>query len=132
MMIFITISLVLLIAIYSHDPMAFSAQYTFTPRGSARETYSDNIDQTDDNKQDDFITDVAVGGTLSILGKTSGMDLSFDPGYVWYQDNTGDNTWRLPVTLNIWNDFSRRTRLEFFNRFLRTEDPAEDEGVTRE
>ena len=121
-----------LITALAINSQAFSAQYTFTPRVFAKETYSDNIDRTNNNKQDDFITDVGVGGTLSIFGRTSGLDLSFDPSYVWYKDNTREDTWRLPVTLNIWNEFSRRTRFDFFNRIVRTEDPEEDQGVTRQ
>jgi len=121
-----------LISALAINSQAYSAQYNFTPRVSAQETYSDNINLTENNKLDDYVTDVAVGGTLSILGRTSGMDLSFAPSYVWYQNNTSDDTWRLPATLNIWNDFSRRTRLEFVDRFLRTEDPAGDEPVINE
>jgi len=123
---------VILLLIFIVSTSAFSAQYTFTPRVSASETYTDNIDLTGNNTQDDFITEASAGGTFSILGKTSGMDLSFDPSYVWYQDRTEDDTWRLPVTLNIWSDFSRRTRLTIFDRFLRTEDPAGDEAVVSE
>ena len=108
----------------------FAAQRIFTPRLFVQETYSDNINRRNDDKQDDFITNVGAGGTLSIFGRTSGLELSFDPSYVWYQDNTEDDTWRLPLTLNIWNDFSRRTRFDFFNRFLRSEDPADDEQAT--
>ena len=124
-------ALLLIIPLFA--PSTFAAQSYFWPRVSAKETYSDNIDRTDNDRQDDFTTNVSVGGTLSIIGKTSGMDLSFDPSYVWYQDNTSDNTWRLPVELNVWSDFSRRTRFEFFNRFVRSEDPADDEqGAIRE
>ena len=126
------VGMAILITVFLITIDAFAAQYTFTPRVSATETYTDNIDLTDDDTEDDFITNVTAGGTFSILGQTSGMDLSFDPGYVWYQTRTEDDTWRLPATLNIWNDFSRRTRLTIFDRFLRTEDPGEDEAVIRE
>jgi hypothetical protein len=126
------LGLVILITIFLLGSNTFAAQYTFTPRVTARETYTDNVDLRDKNTEDDFITNVTAGGTFSILGRTSGMDLSFDPGYVWYQTRTEDDTWRLPATLNIWNDFSRRTRLTIFDRFLRTEDPGDDEAVVSE
>jgi opacity protein-like surface antigen len=112
--------------------VSYAAQVLFTPRATATETYTDNVDLEEDDEDEEFITNVSVGGTLSILGKTSGMNLSFDPGYVWYADESGDNTWRLPATLNIYSDFSRRTRLTIFDRLLRTEDPGEDEDVVNE
>jgi len=110
----------------------FAAQYNFTPRVSARETYTDNVFLTDENTVDDFITDVSAGGTLSILGRTSGMNFVFDPAYVWYEDGSRENTWRLPATLDIWSNLSPKTRFEFFNRFLRSEDPDENRPTIAE
>ena len=71
--------LVILLLISLISASAFAAQYNFTPRVSARETYTDNVFLTDKNKEDDFITDVSAGGTFSILGKTNGMIFDFDP-----------------------------------------------------
>jgi hypothetical protein len=126
------LSLVILISIFLLGSNAFAAQYNFTPRVTAKETYTDNVFLTDKNTEDDFITEASAGGTFSILGKTSGMDLSFDPGYRWYADNTSKDTWRLPATLDIWSNISRRTRFEIFDRFLRDDDPDEDRGVISE
>ena len=98
--------LLILLSIFLTSTIGFAAQYNFTPRVSARETYTDNVFLTENNKEDDYITDASAGGTFSILGKTSGMDLSFDPGYVWYSQGTKDDTWRLPALLNIYNNFS--------------------------
>ncbi len=92
---------VILLSIFLISTSAFAAQYIFTPRVSARETYTDNVFLRDNNTEDDFITDVSAGGTFSILEKTSGMDLSFDPGYRWYADDTKKDTWRLPATLDM-------------------------------
>ena len=123
---------VILLSIFLISTSAFAAQYNFTPRVSAKETYTDNVFLTDKNREDDYITEASAGGTFSILGRTSGMDLSFDPGYRWYADNTNKDTWRLPATLDIWSDISRRTRFEIFDRFLRDDDPEEDRGVVSE
>ena len=92
------LGLVILISVFLITIDTFAAQYTFIPRVSATETYSDNIDRTGKNKEDDFTTRVSAGGTFSILGKTSGMDLSFDQSYVWYHSRTEDDAWRLPLT----------------------------------
>ena len=116
------LSLVILLSIFLISTSAFAAQYTFTPRVSVTETYTDNVFLTDKNTEDDFLNRVSAGGTFSILGKTSGMNLSFDPGYVSFANSTSDDYWRVPATLDIWSNFSRRTRLEVFDRFLRDTD----------
>jgi hypothetical protein len=112
--------------------MAFSAQFRFTPRASVQGEYTDNVFLTKDNTDDDFITRISAGFTAELLGKTNGLSLSFDPGYVFYQDFTEKNTWRLPANLRAWTDLSRATRLEFSNNFLRTEDPVAQDLVTAE
>ncbi len=129
---FRTISLILLVAACFHNPLAFSAQFTFTPRASVQEEYTDNVNLTKDNKEDDFITTLSAGFSAGVLGRTSGLELSFDPGYVFYQDFTENDTWRLPATLRVWTDLSRATRLEFSDSFLRTEDPVSQNRITAE
>jgi hypothetical protein len=56
MMRFKMLSLVLLVAALFHIPMAFCAQFNFTPRASVQEEYTDNVFLTKDNTDDDFIT----------------------------------------------------------------------------
>ena len=129
---FRTISLVLLIAALSHNPPAFSAQFNFTPRSSVEVAYTDNVFLTKNNTKDDFITTLSAGFTAQLLGKTSGLDLSFDPGYVFYQDFTENNGWRLPANLRAWTDLTKATRLEFNDYFIRTEDPVAQERITAE
>jgi hypothetical protein len=111
---------------------AFSAQYKFKPRVSATETYTDNVFRTENNTESDYITTVGAGGTLEILSQTNGMRLDAVPQFVTYKDNSRDNTWRLPATLDIWSNFSERTRLEIFDRFLRDDDPDADRPVIRD
>ena len=126
------LGLFILLSVFLTSAIAFAARYRFTPRVSATETYTDNVFLTDNNKKDDFITDISAGGTFSALGKSSGMDFSFYPAYVWYKDNSKDDTWRLPATLDIWSIIYPRTRLEIFDRFVRSEDPDENRTVVSE
>jgi len=120
------------LSVFLAHTSVFALQYTFTPRVSIRESYTDNVNLAETNKEDDFIMDATAGGTFSALGRTGGMNLSFDPGYRWYAKGTELDTWRLPVTLDIWSQISRKTRLEFFNRFLRDDDPEGAEAVVSE
>ena len=126
------IGLFILLLVFLAGTITFAARYRFTPRVSVRETYTDNVFLTDNNAKDDFMSDVSAGGTVSFLSRTSGMDFSFYPAYVWYKDNTKDDTWRLPATLDIWSIIFPRTRLEIFDRFVRSEDPDENRPVVSE
>ena len=124
--------LFILFLVFLTSTIAVAARYHFTPSVSVRETYTDNVFLTDNNTKDDFITDVSAGGTFSLLSRTSGMDLSFYPAYAWYKDNSKDDTWRLPATLDLRSIIYQRTKLEIFDRFLRSEDPDEDQPVVSE
>jgi hypothetical protein len=121
--------LVLLLILSLYASNTFAAQFLFTPRTSAKETYTDNLFLTKDNKEDDFITEVSAGFTAQLLGRTSGLDLSFDPGYAFYQDHSDKDTWRLPANLNAWVQPSRATRFQFNDDFIRTEDPISQDQV---
>ena len=121
-----------MIAALSLNPPAFSAQFTFTPRTSAEVEYTDNVFLTKNNTEDDFITTLSAGFTAQLLGRTNGLEVSFDPGYVFYQDFTENDGWRLPATLRAWSNLTRSTRLELNNDFLRTDDPLSRDRITAE
>ena len=112
--------------------IAFAAQLIFTPRASVEEEYTDNVFLTHNHTEDDFITTLSAGFTAELLGRTSGLELSFDPGYAFYQDFTDNNTWRLPATFRAWSTPSRSTRFEFTDDFIRTEDPVARDRITAE
>ena len=128
----IKIILVAIVSVLVFAQVAFSAQVNFQPRATAKTTYTDNVFRTKNNTESDYITDAGVGGTLEILGKSSGMRLSADPAYVTYLDDSRDDTWRLPATLDIWSQFAKRSRFRIFNRFLRSEDQEDNRAVVRE
>jgi hypothetical protein len=111
---------------------ASAAQLLFTPRATVTEEYNDNIDLDRRNKKDDFITTVTVGGTLELLGQTSGARVSYDPGYSFYADNDEFDSWQHNLLGTVWHDFSRQTRLELTNYFLYTKDPLADDDVEDE
>ena len=90
--------LILLLVIFT-STLSFAAQFNFTPRVRVTEEYNDNVFLTENNKEDDYITRASAGGILEILGKTSGMRLVSDPGYVWYADKTSDDYWRVPARI---------------------------------
>ncbi len=89
--------------------------------------YTDNLQRENNNEEDDIITTVSPGFTLSIFGQTQGMDLSYDPAYAWYRENSEYNSPRHTANLGIWKQATRNTRLYINDAFFYTEDPgAED------
>jgi hypothetical protein len=121
-----------MIAALSHNPIALSAQFNFTPRSSVDVEYTDNVFLDENNTEDDVTTTLSAGFTAELLGRTNGLELSFDPGYVFYEDFTENDGWRLPASLRAWTDLTRATRLEFSNDFILTEDPVARERITAE
>ena len=122
-MIFKILSLVLLIVAFFHNPMAFCAQLNYTPRASVEGKYTDNVFLTNDDTEDDFITTLSAGFTAELVGRTSGLEFSFDPNYAFYQEFDEFNDWGLLSDLRAWTNPSRATRFEVTNSFIRTTDP---------
>ena len=121
-------SCVLILAIlFFMTPEAFCLQYTFQPRVSATEEYTSNIDLSEDDEDDDFITIVSAGFTAAAFGKSGGLEVSYDPAYTKYYDFDENDTWRHAADLRIWSDLTKRTKFEITDSFLRTEDPLGDE-----
>jgi hypothetical protein len=108
---------------------ADALQYTFHPRASATQQYTDNVFLSEDNEKDDWITIVSPGFTASALSKTGGLEVSYDPAYTKYVDFDENDSWRHDATLRGWSDFTKRTRFTVWNRFLRTEDPLGEEDI---
>ncbi len=125
------VALVILFAAFSHIPMAFSAQFKFTPRTSVEGEYTDNVFLTKDDTEDDFVTTVSAGFALELAGRTSGMEFSIDPNYEFYNRFDEFNEWGLLSDLKAWTSPSRATRFEVTNNFTRTTNPlGRDDRIT--
>ena len=116
------------ILIFSSSPV-LGAQFTFSPRLSITEEYTDNLFLTEDdnNKEEEFITIISAGFTAAITGKNSGLEISYDPAYSIYDEFTEFNAWRHDADLFAWIDLTKNSRIELRDTFLRTEDPYTEE-----
>jgi hypothetical protein len=124
----ITCFLIIAISFFMNT-RAFSLQYTFQPRASASEEYTSNVFLTKDNEKDDFTTTVSTGFTAAALGKTGGLEVSYDPTYSFYKDYDENNGWSHDAKLRAWSDLSKTTRFEVSDSFLRTQDPLGEEDI---
>ena len=112
--------------------MIFGYQATFTPRISVGAEYKDNIFQTDDDlipKQDEYITSISPGFTAELLGKNSGVNISYDPKYVMYDEYEENDGWRHDARLKGWAEISKNTRLDLRDRFRLTEDRLSESDI---
>ncbi len=97
-------------------------QATFTPKVSVTEQYSSNVFLDDKDEEDDFLTIVGLGFTTELLGKNSGLSLSYDPSYSYYRRFDENNSWRHAARLRGWTQTSRHVRFKISDDFLRSED----------
>jgi len=116
--ILITLSAILIFSVSSE-----AYQLTFTPRMTLSEEYSDNIFLLNANGEEEYIALISPGFTAGILGKSSGVEISYDFGYSFYQKHEEFNSDRHNAFINAWIQLSKNYRIDIRNRFFRTEDP---------
>jgi hypothetical protein len=97
-----------------------------TPSISVSETYDDNIDLDHENEESDFITTITPGLAVSYLKEKTKLDLKYSPGFVFYAENTDENTIRHAGTLALAHQLSKNLKLDLKDDLLRAEDPLED------
>jgi hypothetical protein len=111
---------------------AFAAnayEINFTPRFTVTDEYTDNVFLTENNKEDDFILSVSPGITTQLLGGTNSLEVSYDPTYVTYLENSRTSTWRHSANLIGSAELSADTRFEIQDSFFLTEDPLPNRDV---
>lgn len=109
---------------------ALSAQLNFTPLLTGSEEYNDNIFRSSDNEEEEFITRVRFGGTLELLGRTAGAELTYLPAYEWYDDFNEFDGWTQDLSARIWYSFAANTSIELRNAFIRARGSLEGDDFT--
>lgn len=111
------------------------AKYNFelTPAISVGETYNDNIYLGSTNEKSDYITMVSPSLDLNILSEKNSLALQYAPTFVWYDDESQNDTVRHLGTLTFAQDLTEHLRFDLTNTYLKSEEPIEDieyvEGV---
>jgi len=114
---------VLLIVFLSYNA---AAVVTFDPRISLGNMYTDNIDLTADDEEDDFITTLGPSINLSMADRYSSLSFFYSPSYASYLRFPENNTFRHNASLDLSKQITRTTRFELSNSYLYTEDPVSD------
>jgi hypothetical protein len=115
---------------------------TLHPYIGVQEEYNDNINLTERNRVDDFITTVYAGLTIPPLEATDlkkknfGIDLDYRFGLAFYAKETDSNYIQHEGTLNTWYRMSPRWTFRLREYLLQSQEPREKyydpEGTTGE
>jgi hypothetical protein len=97
--------------------------YELIPSISVSETYDDNINQNSIDKTSDYITGVSPGLSLNILSQKMQLGFSYAPTFVWYANETRDDTIRHNGTLTFGLDLTQHLRFDLTDTYLVTEEP---------
>ena len=105
-------------------------RYEFTPGISLSETYDDNINLDPTNEIDDYITAVTPSIDLNILSENTDLTLYYAPSFVFYDENTENDTTRHLATLIWGQDLTQYIRFDLTDTYYRSEEPIEfDETI---
>jgi len=101
-------------------PPAFSAQKQFTPLVTITEEYTDNFNQTRNNKDDEFSTRYQAVLSFEVIDKQNSFIIEYSPDYIDYMDKNEYDSWNHSVSLNAVLQPSKNTILTFSDSFDRS------------
>ncbi|MCD4717750.1 MAG: outer membrane beta-barrel protein [Desulfobacterales bacterium] len=117
----------LLILLFGFSPMAFAEyHFDFTPSISVSEVYDDNLYLSSTNEKSDYITTVTPGFNLNVVSEKSHLELSYAPGFVWYDKEDQNDTVRHSGTLVFGQDLTQHLKFDLTDTYIKSEDPLED------
>jgi hypothetical protein len=123
------LTLLVLTLVAAAENATLAAEINFTPRATVTERFSDNIYLERSEKRSDFITTPTLGFTAETRGQATGLSLSYDAGYDFYERYDENDGWRHNAVGSFWHNFTRDTRLDLSSAFLYTKDPSGDRDV---
>jgi len=129
----IIINLVLLVGLGLVATTGAAMRKTLTPRISIQEQYDDNIYLEPENEDSDWITVVSPGISLDLETPDTTMNLDYEAGFSFYQDDTNMNSTRHQGRVAWDQRLTRYLTLNISDTFVRSEDPIwEAEGRIEE
>lgn len=96
---------------------------TLTPRISLQQQYDDNIYLEPENEDSDWITLVSPGISFALEGPDTTMNLDYEAGFSFYQDDSDMNSTRHQAQAD-WNQrLTPSVRFQASDAFVRSEEP---------
>ena len=109
---------------------AFAIETLFTPRLVLSGEYTDNLDRTPDNEEDDYIMSASPGFTLGFRGAPAELTIDYNPAYIHYDKNDDRDYWRHIASLEGSWRATRHTQFNLGHTLIVSEDYRDDEGTS--
>lgn len=110
-------------------------QIELVPTVSVNQSYDDNIYLTNTDKTSDFITAVTPGMSLNVLSRHTKLGLNYTPSFVWYADQTENDTIRHLANASWDQQLSQYLSFNLTDSYVNSEDPLQDtldlQGIRR-
>jgi len=111
---------VFLVIILFLAPPAFCVKKQFVPLIILTEKYTDNFNQSKNNKDDEFSTIYQLGLTFAVLDKQNSFIVDYGPNYTDYMDKNEFDSWNHSISINAVYHTSKNTILSFSDSFDRS------------
>jgi hypothetical protein len=113
-----------------HSNVSIKGDSKLHPYVRLKEEYSDNLNLTLTNKEEDFFTTVQPGIKFSNMDKMAGLDLDYSLGPVFYTKNSNLNYIGHNALLNAKYLTPQHINFYLNESFIRSNDPQEREYFT--
>lgn len=107
----------------AYSPAQAQYRVFFSPSLSVSEEHTDNLFLTEEDEESEFLTVLSPRAAFSVAGKRLGWELSYEPGFVFYDEYDELNTVRHSASLNGEHQLSKHLKLTLADRFSKTEEP---------
>ncbi|MEF8943647.1 MAG: outer membrane beta-barrel protein [Desulfohalobiaceae bacterium] len=115
-----------------HTPAHAQHRVFFTPSLTVSGEFTDNLFQTEEDEESELITVVSPRAAISVEGKRTLWELSYEPGFSFYNEYDPLNTIRHSASLTGDHQLSKHLSLTLADNFFRTEQPYRRVELTLE
>lgn len=92
------------------------------PRASLTTAYDDNVNFSNNDAKEDFVTTLSVGLDVGYEGKTQSLEVTGDIKQQLYAKESGFNNMSQDLRINFQKELSKYDRLSLKNRFTHAEE----------
>ena len=110
----------LLILLFLSPSVFADVRTQFIPTVSITEEYTDNYNQTQNSKDDEFSTVYTAGFSFGVIGKNASMFLDYNPGYTDYLENDENDSWSHEASFTGQSQISEHTTFTLSDSFVRS------------
>jgi len=110
---------ILLLILFLTPPLFSDVRTQFVPTVSITEEYTDNYNQTQNNKDDEFSTIYSAGFSFGVIDRNWDVFLNYNPAYTDYDTYDEDDNWSHAVSLQGQYQAAEHTSLTLSQSFVR-------------